>query len=316
MTTRSIDALGHAFLVRPDTDETPDVHAGLLASWASAAKERAATFDRTAGRKSAFHRRRLEALIDGGAEDAPRKRVTAERAEAHWREHEGRGEELVERLVSGLRLLPQTPIAQVASWAVWEERDGSDNHWYEQRDQLTALTAGTEVPRTGAIFIGLNAGEYAAQAERPDAWSMFHGSTRDSIGSGRHGNIRNLADHIRDTPLWGSYMTDFYKNIPSVDEQVLKALLDTASAPDKKAMTTLMSLIIRDEAAIFGIEPATTAALALGGRTANLARTTMRDWADVIEMPHYAAYVKAEVFRAKTDEVLARTHPAFSRSIV
>lgn len=291
------------------------MHADLLASWSREAASRAATFDRTAARKAAFHRNRLDDLADDGSEGATKKRATAQRQEAHWREHEGRGSELVERLVEGLRRLPATPIAQVASWALWESRDGTDAHWYEQRDELERLTSGTEIPRTGAVFIGLNAGEFAATQKRPDPWSMFHGSTRGGIGSGRHGNIRNLADHVRDTPLWGSYMTDFYKNIPSVDEQALKALLDTASAPDKKAMTSLMALIIRDETRVFDIDPNRTAALALGGRTANLVRTSKREWSAIVEMPHYAAYVKAEAFRAKTDEALAITHPDFARGV-
>lgn len=315
MTERpTIDTLGEQFLVRPENEDTAAMHADLLASWTREATSRAATFDRTAARKAAFHRKRLDGLPDDGTDAAAKKRATAQRQEEHWRAHEGRGRELVERLVDGVRLLPATPLAQVASWAVWEERDGSDAHWYEHRDQLTALTAGTEVPQTGAVFVGLNAGEYAAQADGHDMWSMFHGSTRNGIGAGHHDTIRNVADHVRGTPLWGSYMTDFYKNIPSVDEPVLKALLDTASAPDKKAMTSLMGLIIRDEARVFGIDLPTTTALALGGRTANLVRTSMRDWRSIVEMPHYAASVKAEAFRAAIDGALAITHPDFART--
>lgn len=314
MTTSTIDARGEAPLVRPENTDTAELYEHLLSSWATEASDRARTFDRTAKRKAAFHRRRSDDLTANGSGADAKKIATAERAEAGWREQAGRGTELVERLVSGLRLLPSTPIAQVASWAVWDEHTPGDAHWYEHRVTLAALTAGVDVPRTGAIFLGINAGEYAASQDRPDAWSMFHGSTRNGVGSGRHGNIRNLADHIRDTPLWASYMTDFYKNIPSVDEQVLKALLDTASAPDKKAMTTLMALIVRDEAATIGIEPAATHVVALGGRVANLARAGMRGWRGVVDVPHYAAFVKPETFRARTDDALAITHPHFARA--
>ncbi|MBM7050650.1 hypothetical protein [Rothia sp. ZJ1223] len=100
------------------------------------------------------------------------------------------------------------------SWAVWAEQDVSGN-WYlpPDFDRASALEfpvhqPDAEFPRelvqqlhTRAIFVGLAPGESGLRrVAGVDDWLPFHapGRSRDD----------RVAEALRGTPLWGSFMTD------------------------------------------------------------------------------------------------------------
>jgi hypothetical protein len=110
------------------------------------------------------------------------------------------------------------PFATHASWAVWGPLDrdpaepftrASDIGFPEVRDaDLEPLLT------RRAVFVGLNPGNGFAPDRGP--WANWHHGPRS--------NDHLIAEALRGTPLWGSYMTDLVQTIES-DSAVIAAAL-------------------------------------------------------------------------------------------
>ena len=101
--------------------------------------------------------------------------------------------------------------SDVASWAVWSpvgekhKSNTGDMTVFDNKDLLSVLKA-------DVVFVGLNA---SVHEEREDgytgSWRMFH-----SDDNKRQRDFK-LRFALKDTPYWGSYMTDIVNNSPLID---------------------------------------------------------------------------------------------------
>lgn len=73
--------------------------------------------------------------------------------------------------------------------------------------------------RSDVVFLGLNPGNVARGGVAP--WSMFH--------TGPKHNDHFIAEAVRDTAYWGSYMTDLFRQVESNSQLVTNNSADIES---------------------------------------------------------------------------------------
>jgi len=104
-------------------------------------------------------------------------------------------------------LLERTaPYKHISSWAVWGKVTPTVR--FHRHSNLTLPVrdpALQQVLRSDVVFLGLNPGNVANRGVAP--WAMFH--------TGPRHNDHFIAEALRGTPYWGSYMTDLFRQVES-----------------------------------------------------------------------------------------------------
>lgn len=181
-----------------------------------------------------------------------------------------------------------------ASWAVWDEND------IDFPDSPSGL-------RNDVVLIAGNPGGAAEESGRTP-WINFH--------TGRKHNDHFLAHALRDTDLWGGYMTDFYSQIESklhkVDRSAIVTGKDVSDLADEikqlGAVDPLFVLIGGDAMQLTKEPHRGTIAHAVDVDSESLR------W---IHVPHYSGSNggvhrgKAEVYRAAFEYAMQRPRQRF-----
>ncbi len=138
-------------------------------------------------------------------------------------------------------------------------------------------------------FIGLN----VSGARKPDAiivpWESFHSPY------GRHHDYK-LRYALKDTPYWGSYITDLIKNFPELHSENVVSFM-------KRNPDVLKQNIdeFREEMAILG-KPVL---VALGGTVYDLLKKTVGNEFQIVGIKHYSYTISKENYRTEALERLA-----------
>jgi hypothetical protein len=118
-------------------------------------------------------------------------------------------------------LLQRTaPYKDVASWAVWDVVFPTVR--FDRSSNLSLPVNDPALPpilRSDVVFLGLNPGNVARGGVAP--WSMFH--------TGPKHNDHFIAEAVRDTAYWGSYMTDLFRQVESNSQLVTNNSADIES---------------------------------------------------------------------------------------
>jgi hypothetical protein len=119
-----------------------------------------------------------------------------------------------------------TSFSKIASWAVWSEprTDGNGNEIApvtasQDRSILNWKHLEAQV-RHDLVFVALNFGRPHGAPAPTEDWANFHGGTQDY----RLSRAIRSGDPSRQH-VWGAYMTDFYKYLPTEKEKHLEDLL-------------------------------------------------------------------------------------------
>lgn len=177
-----------------------------------------------------------------------------------------------------------------ASWAVWAQvgvtpkSNTGDMSVFESPDLLNIL-------HDNYVLVALNASEHA---ERKDgykgSWRMFH-----SDDDGRQQDFK-MRFAFKDTPLWGSYMTDIIKDHPEKNsDQVIKHIQKNPDVLKKNVEE------LKKELSILGGSPTL---IALGREVENWLKKELSDEFNIVYLPHYSSRVEKVKYREKVLELL------------
>lgn len=182
------------------------------------------------------------------------------------------------------------------SWAVWAEPD-NEQGWripdtFDRESTLSFPEVSAElaaVLHTDCVFLGTTPGESAfdRQAGRDD-WMPFHvvGRSRDD----------RVAEALRDTGLWGAFMTDLFPLL-HIDKSVLVSgwLKDSTNLPHIKQNFAGFEWLLKQVGAIQEGSNKTPLLLCFGAQTHKFAqlfltgenRVTKREY-DVLKLDSYS----------------------------
>lgn len=198
----------------------------------------------------------------------------------------------------GLAAPGNTPLvlAQTASWAVWASRVGvGDTSWSRDTSILTYEHLGPLI-HVDAVFIALNDGGAERAAALP-AWHMFHSGRRDYM----------LAEAVEGTWLWGAYMTDFFKGMPTSTASDLKAHLKGLGSVERRRVERAMADQVRNELDILGgTDPLL---IAVGASAHEVVVEHLGQRYRTTRLTHYSArQLRKDTYRAEVEDLIAR-HP-------
>jgi len=177
-----------------------------------------------------------------------------------------------------------------ASWAVWApvgespKSNTGDMSVFEDPNILNIL-------HNNYVLVALNASEHA---ERKDSytgsWRMFH-----SDDDGRQQDYK-MRFAFKDTPIWGSYMTDIIKDHPDKSsEQVIKHVQNNPNVLQENIKE------LKKELSILGGKPTL---IALGRKVETWLRKELGDEFNIVYLAHYSNYIGEVKYREKTLELL------------
>lgn len=178
----------------------------------------------------------------------------------------------------------------VASWAIWAPCTGAPKSnmgnlsVFDDPDLLKKLN-------NRFILVGLNgSGVHDAYLEFSKAWYNFHSDYP-------RGNDFKMRYAFKDTPVWGSYITDFIKYFQEVDSS--KAVQYIRNNP--QAMRKNVDAF-KDELALLGGSPVI---VALGGASYKLIKENLGDSHRIVMIKHYSYTIGKEDYRKEALEVLS-----------
>lgn len=143
-------------------------------------------------------------------------------------------------------------------------------------------------------FIGLNVSGGRAPGAKIITWENFHSPC------GKHHDYK-LRYALKDTPYWGSYITDLIKNFPEVHSENVSAYL--RQNPD----------VLNDNIKSFCEEMAlldNPILVAMGGKVYELLQKTVANKFQIVEIKHYSFTISKENYRAEVLERLAKIREA------
>ena len=102
---------------------------------------------------------------------------------------------------------------------------------------------------------------------------------------------------LRDTPLWGAYMTDILKDYPERDSQKVNAHL-------KKHPELEQQNIVRFLQEIKDIEATNPLIVAFGNIVYGILKRNLREF-EIVMIPHYAHHISKEKYREQVKSIWA-----------
>jgi len=175
----------------------------------------------------------------------------------------------------------------VASWAIWAKQgdlpksnmgDLSVLDPEVDKDLLSKLNP-------NIVLVALN---FAADIDHDD-WDVFHKYRR-------YGTDFKTRFALKDTQLWGAYMTDILKNYPEVDS--LKVLSHLKKHPELERENVES---FRQELKDIGAE--NPRLVAFGNTVYDILKRNLAEF-EIIKIPHYAHQMSKETYREQVKEIL------------
>ena len=172
----------------------------------------------------------------------------------------------------------------IASWAIWAEEGetpksniGDLSVFDVAKNKVLLNTLNPNV-----ILVGLN---FAHVVEEKDAhpFHNFH-------NGGAHATDFKLRYGLRNTPLWGAYMTDIIKDFPERESDNVVSYL----SKHKKLEETNVDRF-REEISDLGTVNPTI--VAIGGDSHSIVRRNFKDQYKILKIPHYAHFISKEDYR-------------------
>jgi len=175
----------------------------------------------------------------------------------------------------------------VASWAIWAKQGNTPK---SNMGDLSVLDPDVDESllsklNSDIVLVALN---FAADIEHK-VWDNFHKYRR-------YGTDFKTRFALRDTPLWGAYMTDILKNYPEVDS--LKVLSHLKKNPELEQKNVES---FRQELKDIGSE--NPRLVAFGNTVYDILKRNLAEF-EIIKIPHYAHQMSKETYREQVNEIL------------
>ncbi|MEA5418097.1 hypothetical protein VB712_02605 [Spirulina sp. CCNP1310] len=177
-----------------------------------------------------------------------------------------------------------------ASWAVWAEegkktKDNIDDLTVLDPEQNPALL---DVLHGNTVLLGLN---ISRKIER--SLGNFH----DPRPMATDFKIRYA---LKETPYWGSYMTDIIKDFEEkASGKMMKFLRENADFEQKNIQ------MLREEIEVLGVP--NPILITFGKDAGLLAKRNLGEEFQIVCIPHYANYISKENYRLQLEKVLPKT---------
>ena len=175
----------------------------------------------------------------------------------------------------------------VASWAIWAKQGDTPK---SNMGDMSVLDPDIDKNllsklNPNIVLVALN---FAADTEHK-VWEVFHKYRR-------YGTDFKTRFALRDTQLWGAYMTDILKNYPEVDSLKVLAHLKKHPELEQKNVESF-----RQELKDIGSE--NPRLIAFGDTVHKILKKNLAEF-EIIKIPHYAHQMSKETYREKVKEIL------------
>jgi len=174
-----------------------------------------------------------------------------------------------------------------SSWAIWAKVGDTPK---SNMGDLSVLDPNVDKNllsklNPNIVLVALN---FAADIDHED-WEVFHKYRQ-------YGTDFKTRFALRNTPLWGAYMTDILKNYPEVDSQ--KVLSHIKKHPELEQQNVES---FRQELKDIGTEKPRL--IAFGNIVHEILKRNLDEF-EIIKIPHYAHQMSKETYREQVQEVL------------
>jgi hypothetical protein len=176
-----------------------------------------------------------------------------------------------------------------ASWAVWADSGGKpkDNigdlsiFEIEEKDSLLRQL------KPDVVLVGLNISSRSIQSP---------------LGNFHDGRVRYSQDYklryaLKETSLWGAYMTDIIKDFEQKASGEVMAYLRSNKSLEKDNVERF-----KEELRDLGVDQPTI--IAFGGDAFKVLARNLGEQYDVWKMPHYSKYISKEEYRKEIGSII------------
>jgi hypothetical protein len=175
----------------------------------------------------------------------------------------------------------------LASWAIWAEQGDTPK---SNMGDLSVLDPNVDKNllsklNPNIVLVALN---FAADIKH-EPWEVFHKYRR-------YGTDFKTRYALRDTPLWGAYMTDVLKNYPEVNSQKVLSHIKKHPELEYQNITSF-----RQE--LEDIGSTNPRLIAFGNIVNDILKRNLPEF-EIIKIPHYAHQMNKETYREQVKEIL------------
>ncbi len=175
----------------------------------------------------------------------------------------------------------------LASWAIWAEQGDTPK---SNMGDLSILDPDVDKNllsklNPNIVLVALN---FAADIEH-EPWDNFHKYRP-------HATDFKTRYALRDTPLWGAYMTDILKNYPEVDSQKVLSHIKKHPELEQQNITSF-----RQE--LEDVGSTNPRLIAFGNIVNDILKRNLAEF-EIIKIPHYAHRMNKETYREQVKEIL------------
>ena len=168
-----------------------------------------------------------------------------------------------------------------ASWAIWAEEGFTPKSNVGDLNILDPIqnTHLLEQLNPNIVLVALN----IAAVDIAESWGNFH----SSWGRAQDYKIRHA---VRDTPLWGAYMTDIIKDHPELVAANVEKFLKMTPDVERKHVASF-----KQELKDIGAEKPKL--IAFGNVVHNILTTNLSDEFEVFKVKHYSHQMNKDTYR-------------------
>lgn len=171
-----------------------------------------------------------------------------------------------------------------ASWAVWSE--GKSSPKSNMGNQIFLDESIIKTLHTKYVLVALN-------ISRPidEPFANFHSENSSATDY-------KTRYALKDTPLWGAYMTDIIKDFEEVASGKIMKFIKNNAGFEKDNISSFLNELayIKAESPIL---------IAIGNDAFNILNKNVTEKFKIIKIPHYANYSSKETYREKVLEILS-----------
>jgi hypothetical protein len=170
-----------------------------------------------------------------------------------------------------------------ASWAVWSEEEDSPKS--NMGNQIFLDQSIIKTLHTKYVLVALN-----ISRSIDESFANFHSENSSATDY-------KTRYALKDTPLWGAYMTDIIKDFEEVASGKMMKFIKDNSGFEKQNISSFLNELtyIKAESPIL---------VAIGNDAFNILNKNVATTFKIIKIPHYANYTSKEAYREKVLDVL------------
>ena len=177
----------------------------------------------------------------------------------------------------------------VASWAIWKEVGETPKSNMEDLNILDPQQNPNLLSKLkpDVVFVGLNTSIDITDLE---PFSNFHPTSP-------HAQDYKTRFALKDTELWGGYMTDIIKNHVGMNAQEVMNYLSANPEVEEKNIE-----IFRDELKDLGTENPTI--IAFGNAAHNILTNNLNNEFNIFQVTHYSHFINPDEYRKKFESLI------------